>query len=154
MKSEKALQILAAQCSRKEYCSSDILKKLRNWELPEKEIHNIMEFLFQHKFIDDARFAYSYAEDKFRFNHWGKQKIALMLHRKNIQSEIIVQALQSIEQSVYQEECKSLLAQKMKTLHDTDPYKLKVKLIRFCAGRGFDFDTIHNCLSQLLADNE
>lgn len=154
MKPEKALQIITAQCSRKEYCSADVMEKLRKWELPEKEMDKIMEFLYRHKFIDDARFACSYAEDKFRFNHWGKQKIVQMLQRKKIPTEIIDQALQGIEPAAYQEECKTLLAQKMKTLHDTDPYKLKAKLFRFGAGRGFDFDTLHRCLSDLFTDME
>ena len=154
MTPEKALQLITAQCSRKEYCSTDILEKLQKWELSEKEIQQIMEFLFQYKFIDDTRFACIYAEDKFRFNHWGKQKIALMLHRKKIQPEIIDQALQGIDPSTYQEECKTLLSQKMKALPHTDPYKLKAQLFRFGAGRGFDFDTLHRCLSELLFDSE
>ena len=154
MTTEKALQLITAQCSRKEYCSNDILEKLRKWEIPEKESSQIMEFLYKYKFIDDVRFACSYAEDKFRFNHWGKQKIAQMLHRKKIQAETIKQALQAIEPSTYQEECKTLLEQKMRTLHETDPYKLKAKLLRFGAGRGYDFYTLNHCLSLLLTDNE
>lgn len=154
METEKALQIIMGQCSRKECCSSDILEKLQKWELPEKEITKIMEILYRHQFIDDARYARSYAEDKFRFNHWGKQKITQMLHRKKIQPELIDKALLLIEPSTYQEECKTLLAQKMTTLHETDPYKLKAKLFRYGAGRGFDFDTLHSCLSQLLSENE
>jgi regulatory protein len=154
MKPEKALQIITAQCSRKEYCSSDILEKLHRWELQAEEIQKIMEFLYQYKFIDDTRFANSYAEDKFRFNHWGKQKIALMLQRKRIKPELIEQALKNIESDTYQKECKTLLSQKMRTIHETDPYKLKAKLIRYGAGRGFDFDTLHYCLSQLLTNNE
>ena len=82
MNKEKALSLAAAICSKKEHCSWEIQEKLVKWEIPEKEIDRIMTFLHQHRFIDDARYAQAYAEDKFRFNHWGKQKIALMLHRK------------------------------------------------------------------------
>ena len=84
MNKEKALSLAAAICSKKEHCSWEIQEKLVKWEIPEKEIDRIMTFLHQHRFIDDARYAQAYAEDKFRFNHWGKQKIALMLHRKKI----------------------------------------------------------------------
>ncbi|MDE5612152.1 MAG: RecX family transcriptional regulator, partial [Odoribacter sp.] len=107
---------------------------------------------YQYKFVDDARFARIYAEDKFRFNHWGMQKIVMMLRRKGISPEVIEEALEVADIRNYQEECEALLAQKMKTLKEQDPYELKVKLFRFGAGRGFDFDTLHSCLQNLLPE--
>lgn len=151
MNSDKALQIITGLCSRKEYCTADILTKLHKWELSSEEIQKIMDFLYQYKFIDDERFARIYTEDKFRFNHWGKQKIMLMLRRKNIPADLIEKALKTVDSQSYTEQCKVLLEQKMKTLNETDPYKLRAKLTRFGAGRGFDFDTIHACLNQLLS---
>ena len=151
MKPEKALQIITGLCSRKEYCTADILEKLRKWELADDEIQKIMTFLYQYKFIDDTRFARIYTEDKFRFNHWGKQKIMQMLRRKNIPAEVIEEALKTVDISTYQEQCKAILEQKMKMLTEADPYKLKATLIRFGASRGFDFDTLHTCLEQLIS---
>lgn len=96
MNKEKALSLAAAICSKKEHCSWEIQEKLVKWEIPEKEIDRIMTFLHQHRFIDDARYAQAYAEDKFRFNHWGKQKIALMLHRKKIDPDLIFPSIRSV----------------------------------------------------------
>ena len=72
MDAKKALNIVAGQCSKKEYCSFDILKKLQRWELEEKDIAAVMEFLVKNHFLDDTRFAEAYARDKHRFNRWGK----------------------------------------------------------------------------------
>ena len=116
MNKEKALSLAAAICSKKEHCSWEIQEKLVKWEIPEKEIDRIMTFLHQHRFIDDARYAQAYAEDKFRFNHWGKQKIALMLHRKKIDPDLISQVLEALDTDTYQEACLTLLKQKMKSL--------------------------------------
>ena len=44
MDAKKALNIVAGQCSKKEYCSADVLAKLRRWELPEKDIEEITDF--------------------------------------------------------------------------------------------------------------
>ena len=79
MDAKKALNIVAGQCSKKEYCSFDILKKLQRWELEEKDIAAVMEFLVKNHFLDDTRFAEAYARDKHRFNRWGKLKIMQML---------------------------------------------------------------------------
>lgn len=152
MKPEQALNILAGQCSKKEICSKDVRQKLIKWEIQEEDIKKIMSFLLEHKFIDDERFARIYTEDKFRFNHWGKQKITMMLRQKGISQDIIDEALSIIPTDNYTEHCMELLQQKYRTLTEQDPYKLKAKLTRFAVGRGFDYDTVSKCLFQLLSD--
>ncbi len=149
---EQALNIIAGQCSKKEMCSKEVRQKLEKWEIEEKEIQKIITFLIEHKFIDDNRFARIYTEDKFRFNHWGKQKIIMMLRQKGIRQEYIDEALDSIPTDNYTDHCLELLRQKCRTLSESDPYKLKAKLTRFALGRGFDFDTINRCLDRIWAD--
>lgn len=146
---KKALNIAAGMCSNKECCCRDIREKLLKWEIPEEEITRILEFLYKNKFLDDNRFATFYARDKFRFNKWGKQKIAIMLQQKGLPSEIITHALSLLEDQAYDNTCLSLLQQKLKTIKDTDPYKIKAKLIRFALGRGFDYDTIHKSMGSI-----
>ena len=101
--------------------------------------------------MDDDRFARIYAEDKFRFNRWGRQKIALMLRRKGIPSATVEAALAAIPGSSYADSCLDLLRQKLRSLSEPDPYKLRAKLTRFALSRGFDYDTVRECLEQLLA---
>lgn len=151
MTPEKALNRIAGMCSKKEYCSKTIQDKLQSWEIPPQEIARIMQFLTQHQFIDDRRYARIYVEDKFRFNHWGKQKITQMLRQKGIPGEIIAEALQTIDHSDYDDQCLEILQQKLKTLPTDDIYKTKAKLVRFALGRGFGYDTINRCLAQLNA---
>lgn len=147
---EKALNLAAGMCSSKESCSYDIRKKLEDRELPEKEITRILDFLYQNNFLDDSRFARFYARDKFRFNKWGKQKITQMLKQKGISSELIEEAVGALGEEDYADTCRTMMQQKLKAIKDTDPYKIKAKLIRFALGRGFDFDTINRCLPQVV----
>lgn len=149
MTPEKALNILAGMCSKKEYCSKSIREKLLRWEFPEQEIHKILDFLYKYQFVDDRRYARIYAEDKFRFNHWGKQKINMMLRQKGIETAMIEEALEQLNSPAYRESCLELMKQKMKSLSEPDPYKLKAKLTRFALGRGFDYDTVGSCFQEL-----
>lgn len=151
MTPEKALNIIAGQCSKKEHCSKEVREKLQRWEIEEEAIDKIMAFLCQHKFIDDTRYARIYTEDKLRFNHWGKQKIGLMLRQKGISPEIIAEALNEIDHSQYKQNCLEILKQKWKTLPHEDAYKMKGKLVRFALGRGFSYDTINHCMEQLFS---
>ena len=140
---------MAGQCSKKEYCSADELAKLRRWELPEKDIAEIMAFLVKNRFLDDTRFAEAYARDKFRFNRWGKLKIAQMLRRKQVADSVIGQALAALPEEDTDATCMELLRQKNKSIKDEDPYKRKAKLIRFALSRGFEYETVNRCLSHL-----
>lgn len=154
MEAKKALKIVAAQCSKKEYCCSDILQKLEKWEITEKEQAEIIAFLIKNKFINENRFATSYARDKFRFNKWGRQKIAQMLKQKGIPSPTITEALQSLDREDYDGTCLALLVQKRKNIHDTAPYTIKAKLFRFALSRGFDYETIDRAVKQMGEDYE
>lgn len=149
MDANKALNIVAAQCSKKEYCSADIHQKLLRWELNEKETAAIMDFLVKNHFVDDERFAEAYVRDKARFNRWGRLKIARMLRMKQIPDSIVERALALLPEEETEKTCLSLLQQKANRLKETDPYKRKAKLYQFALGRGFSHDTISRCLTNL-----
>ena len=149
MEAKKALSSIAAQCSKKEYCSFDVVTQLQRWELSDKEIAEILAFLVKHRFLNDERFALAYARDKFRFNRWGKAKIEQMLRQKHISDPVIYAAITALPDDDYDEMCISLLKQKARSLKEEDPYKRKAKLFRFALGRGFSAEIISRCLEKL-----
>lgn len=149
MDAKKALNLVAAQCSKKEYCSADVVARLRRWELSEQDVASIMGFLVKHHFVDDARFAEAYARDKFRFNRWGRLKIARMLRLKQIPDSIVERALAAVPADGQANLCLELLRQKARSLKETDAYKRRAKLYRFALGRGFDHDTVSRALDSL-----
>ncbi len=151
---KKALNLAASLCSKKEYCCDDIRKKLLAWEIAPEDCSRILDFLQKNKFIDEARFASFYARDKFRFNRWGVQKIGLMLRQKGISSDIIREALSTLDASEYETTCLSLLKQKLRAIHDTDALQTKAKVFRFCLGRGFDYETVRKCYDLLKKQEE
>ncbi|PLX14244.1 MAG: RecX family transcriptional regulator, partial [Marinilabiliales bacterium] len=95
--------IIKAQnlCAEREKCESDIRKKLYDWKLPVKNHDTVIDRLIQDKFIDEKRFAISFAKDKFRYNKWGKIKIEFALKQKQINGAVIKIALDEIDESEY-----------------------------------------------------
>lgn len=139
----------SAICSRGETCAFDVLEKLKKWGLEEEDAQAVIKQLKEEKYIDDERFARAYVKDKFRFNHWGKQKIAFMLYSKKISREIQEAAFEEIEEESYSEQLAKLLADKEKTIKATDAYDKRNKLVRFAMGRGFESDKIFAALKAL-----
>ena len=138
-----------AICSRAETCAFDIMEKLRKWGLEEEDAREVIQQLKEEKYIDDERFARAYVKDKFRFNHWGRQKIAFMLSSKKIGKEIQEAAFEEIEDEPYDEQLAKLLADKEKTIKATDRYDKRNKLMRFAMGRGFESDKIYAAFKAL-----
>ena len=136
-------------CSKGEKCTSEVLEKLKLWGLSSDEAEPVIEKLIAEKYVDDERFARAYAKDKFRFNHWGKQKIAHMLRSKHISSEIIDLAFQEIEDEGYSDELRKLLTDKLRSTKGKDKYDLRNKLTRFAMGRGFESSQIYAALKEL-----
>lgn len=139
----------AVLCSRSEKCTSEILEKLRLFGLSAEESEPVMKKLADEKYIDDERFARAFVKDKFRFNHWGKQKIEYMLRAKKINQDILELAFEEIEDEGYAEELLKLLTDKAKTVKAKDQYDKRNKLMRFAMGRGFESGKIYAALKEL-----
>ncbi|HAN76897.1 MAG TPA: RecX family transcriptional regulator, partial [Bacteroidales bacterium] len=52
---------------------------MKRTDLNPDEISGIVEKLRAENYLNEARYAASFARDKFRFNKWGKNKIAFEL---------------------------------------------------------------------------
>lgn len=139
----------ALLCSRAEKCTADIQDKLKLWGLNEADYLAVIAELKNEKYIDDERFARAYVKDKFRFNRWGKQKIAYMLQAKRIPHEIIELAFEAIEDENYQDKLRELLSEKAKTTKGKDAFDRKNKLARFAMGRGFESGIIFKVLKEM-----
>lgn len=139
----------ASLCSRSEKCTSEIQEKLKLWGLSSEESELVIEKLIAEKYIDDERFARAYVKDKFRFNHWGRQKIEYMLRAKYISSEILELAFEEIDVENYSDELRRLLTDKLKSTKGKDKYDLRNKLMRFAMGRGFESGQIYAVLKEM-----
>lgn len=139
----------AALCSRTERCIFDILGKLKGWGLTEGEAQAVVDYLKEHGFLDDERFARAYAKDKFRFNGWGKQKISFMLTARGIGPEAQDAALAEIDAQACAERLLRLLTGKAQTVRARDRHDLRRRLMRFALGRGFAMEEIAAALAEI-----
>jgi regulatory protein len=139
---------LRCLCSRREYCSSDIIKKAAaalDGDLSEAE--NILGVLVEERYVDDLRYATAYAREKAMISGWGETKIRYMLSAKRVDREVIDQALMEIDADKADSRLQKLLENKAKTLRK-DP-QAHLKLIRFALGRGYKYDDVAKLITSL-----
>lgn len=139
----------ALLCSKSEKCASEIQEKLKLWDLSGEETEPVIEKLIAEKYIDDERFARAYVKDKFRFNHWGKQKIMYMLRTKGVSEEIINRALNENEDDGYSEKLHKLLEDKARSVKAQNAFDKRSKLMRFALSRGFESGEIYKAFKEM-----
>lgn len=149
---EQALLKLTAYCSAAEHCLADARKKLDAWDLPEDDASDVVSFLLKEKYIDETRYARAFAKDKMLFARWGRNKVAFSLRRKAIPADIIATALDEVFGSdSYDDAIAQVLAAKFRSLSYKNRYDAKTKLLRFGAGRGFEFNKMLPVVDKLVA---
>ena len=146
---EQMLFKASAYCATAEHCEADVRTKLQTWACSPEHIDKIIDYLKNENFLNEQRYCNAFVRDKFRFNQWGKTKIAMMLRTKNIAEETIAEAIDQIDDETYQQTVTTLLQTKLKGLKYRDEYDRKAKLIRFAQGRGFEYGIIATAIEQL-----
>jgi regulatory protein len=146
---KSALGKAMAQCSRRELCSDDIHNKLLLWGLENNDAARIIEILQKENFLNESRYAAAFVRDKFKYNKWGKVKIAAHLRSKKISSEIIRQAVDSIDHEQYIRFINELLKSHQKTIKSKNQYDLKAKLLRYGLSKGFESSLLYDILNEI-----
>ncbi|MDD4385854.1 MAG: regulatory protein RecX [Bacteroidales bacterium] len=139
-------------CSQREKCVSEIKLKLTQWGISEDDSSTIIKSLQKDDFINESRYALTFAHDKARFNKWGPRKIEMSLRAKRIGDDKIQDALSEVEQFTNSETLNDMLNKKAKTLKYKDLYDLKNKLIRFAISRGFDYGKVLEVIDEVIAE--
>ena len=148
----KILDNLRRQCSRREYCTSDVLKKAEKALEGDKEkAMQVVATLVEEKYVDDLRYASAYAREKSSISGWGAVKIRYMLSAKGISRDIISQALEEVDVQRADNRLVKLLENKYRTLKD-DP-QCKLKLLRFALGRGYSYDEVKEHIDALMKED-
>ncbi len=137
-----------ALCASSEHCCHDIREKLLRWGGSEGEAEEIIDYLLDEKYIDEARFSIAFAKDKMRFNHWGRQKIGQALRMLQIPAPLRSEALQALPEDEYLDILTHILASKQRSVKGKNAYERQAKLIRFALSRGFEMSLIHQCLPE------
>jgi regulatory protein len=122
---------------------------MRSFGLNREQTELVIEKLEEEGFLNDERFAITYAGSKFRVLHWGKMKIRAGLRSKGVAEVLITQALESIDQEQYMKCLGELLATKLRTLKSVDDERvIKQKVFAYLASKGFEENLIFQELNK------
>jgi regulatory protein len=89
----KALALAYRFVNRRERTVAEVRARLERDELPEPEIDGAIGELVEFGYLDDARYARVFVQDKRALDAWGNERIARVLRERGVERELIEQAL-------------------------------------------------------------
>ena len=125
-------------CSVQDRCHSEMRTKLYEWGASGEMIDAILASLVADRFLDEERYAKSYARGKFRMKQWGRIKIKMELKQKGIEKPNIIIGLREIEEEDYRLTLQSILQKYYHSHFDGDNYQATHKAIQYAISRGFE----------------
>ena len=146
---DKVLEKMRVLCSRREYCRSDILKKVVSALDGDRQgAEKIVDILVDEKFIDELRYASAFVRDKSALSGWGTVKIRYMLSSKGIPRDVISEALGDVDEGKARVRLEKLMENRYRSLKD-DP-QCRLKMLRFGLGRGYEYDEVSSVIDMLM----
>ncbi|MBE6233787.1 MAG: RecX family transcriptional regulator [Bacteroidales bacterium] len=140
---------MRALCSKREYCSSEIKKKLNDvLEGDNEAVAGILDSLKKDGYVDDSRYASAFARDKSSIAGWGNIKIRHALAAKGVERDVVEAALKEIDPEKADSRLEKLAANRYKALKD-DP-QCRLKMLRYLLGRGYSYDEVSSVTELLM----
>lgn len=146
---KEAIQKVEFFCSYQERCHEEVVAKLRTMKMDSEEIDSIMVHLITSNFLNEERFACSFARGKHRIKHWGKIRIVNELKFKNISQTLINIALKEITPEEYQETFHALAERHWESIRETNTIKKRKKFCDYMLRRGFESNLVYDKVKEL-----
>lgn len=134
-------------CAYQDRCHSEVRTRLLEHQVYGQDLEEIIATLITEKFLDEERFARSYARGKFNIKKWGRIKIRQQLKFKKVSEYCIKKGMQEIDEVLYFETLQHVIQKKKRSL-SVKGYPLRQKLFSYAMQRGYESQLINEVLNQ------
>ena len=142
-----ALIKLQRYCAYQERCHQEVRSKLIELGIFGDDLEDIIADLISENFLNEERFARSFARGKFRMKQWGKTRIRQELQMRKVSDYCLRKAMEEIPQQEYLEALRTLIEKKMANLpQGKSDFEKKSKLAQYAIQRGFETDLVWSML--------
>ena len=135
---KEAEQALKRYCAYRERCHKEVEEKLKKMNMIPDARDHIIYILLQENYLNEERFARSFARGKFRIKKWGKRRII---------SEF---ALTEIPTEEYYTTFDELAFKRLKQIKETQPQKIKKKLADYLLYRGWESSLVFEKVNEIV----
>ena len=148
---KQAIHKIEQYCAYQERCHEEVETKLRSMKMDADEIDSIIVHLIGENFLNEERFARSFARGKHRIKFWGKIRITNELKFKKINQRLINIALTEITQEEYLATFHSVAERNWESSRETNALKKRKKFCDYLLRKGFESNLVYSKVTELEA---
>lgn len=154
MQKKQSLSVTDAQkklehyCAYQERCHKEVVTKLKEFGMIPAAIDIIVTKLIQENYLNETRFAQSFARGKFRIKKWGKSRILRELKIRQISPYNIKMGMKEISDTAYQETFYHLFEKRKQEVAHLSKAEQKKKIFSYLSYRGWEHQRIYNALNE------
>lgn len=146
---KEALVKLEHFCAYQERCHAEVITKLYSLKMTPDEIDSIVVQLIEGNFLNETRFACSFARGKHRIKFWGKIRITNELKIRQISSTIITLALKEISPEEYETTFNQLSERSWDAISEKNVLKKRKKFCDYMLRRGYESNLVYDKMKEL-----
>lgn len=139
---DEVLKKIMRYCSYQERCHQEVRKKLSDVGVFGDLRESIIAELIQDNYLNEERFAITFAGGKFRQKAWGKNKIRFELQQRDVSDYCVEKAVNEIDSNDYEQKLSNLVREHLENHKEMDLLLAKDKVLKYCTGRGFEIDLV------------
>ncbi|HSP40944.1 MAG TPA: regulatory protein RecX [Gillisia sp.] len=137
-------------CAYRDRSQKEVEEKLLDMRMIPVAREKIIIQLMRENFLNEERFARSFARGKFRIKKWGKNKIKQELKAREISAPLIRIALTEIDDEDYFKTLRELADKKSLLLKEKDPFKKRNKLSNYLLQKGFESSLVYEVTGDII----
>ena len=135
-------------CAYQERAQQEVRDKLYDFGLHKEEVEQLLTRIISEGFVNEERFAISFANGKLNQLGWGRVKIRYALKAKKVSDYCIKKAINSLDENKYIQILEDTFHKRNKMEKEKHPLKRKYKLMSYLASRGFEQDLIATIIKE------
>lgn len=136
-------------CAYQERCHEEVFQKLKSMNMIRQAIDLIIVHLIEHNFLNEERFACSFARGKHRIKFWGKIRIVNELKQRHISKYNIEKGLKEITPEDYLNTFNTLAEHHWQGMREKHMLKKRKKFCDFLLRKGFESNLIYDKVKEL-----
>lgn len=146
---KEALQKLEHFCAYQDRCHDEVVTKLYSLKMSSDEADIIIVKLIEDNFLNETRFACSFARGKHRIKNWGKIRIVNELKIRHISTTNINLALKEITPEEYETTFNQVSERFWENLTETNSLKRRKKFCDYMLRRGYESNLVYDKMKEL-----
>ena len=147
---DEATKKLEGYCAYQDRCHKEVISKLRTMNMIPEAIDVVVGHLIKENYLNEERFARSFARGKFNIKKWGKNRIENELKYREISKFNIRLAMEEIDSKEYIKTFNALAKKRLAEIREKDLQKRRKKLADYLLYRGWESGMVYEKVYELV----